>query len=278
MIILKILLWIILAVLGIILLFLILPFNADLSYIDNKFNYKVRCWFITVYSSDGKNLLSKFKKRKKKSENTDFYDDSELDTDILVTENYEEDDISFMEDIEEENSQEEISGTDNIEEISEKTEKKPDNRKKSGKSKKVQSSESEKVSDGKIEFLFDLIRSAGRPFLKLCKGIKLSQIYIDFVVADEDAYKCALNYGKISGTVYNILGWLSVIFSVKFRTVDVIPDFRSNESRWDISAKVSFRLITLVIAGIYFLITYIFRFLIPEKRQRKELKKKRGLY
>ncbi|MDE5854963.1 MAG: hypothetical protein K2H19_07890, partial [Ruminococcus sp.] len=204
-------------------------------------------------------------------ENTDF---SKPDIDNPIAEDYEEDDVSFMEDTEEENSQEEIQETDNIEKISEKSEKIPDNKKKSEKSKKVRGSEKEKVSDGKIEFLFDLIRSADRPFLKLCKGIRLSRVYIDFVVADEDAYKCALNYGKISGMVYNLLGWLNVIFSVKFRTVDVIPDFKSNESRWDISAKVSFRLITLVIAGIYFLITYIFRFLIPEKHQKKELKKK----
>lgn len=268
MIILKILLWIILAVLGIILLFLILPFSADLSYIDNKFNYKVKYCFFTVFSSDGENLLSRFRKKSKKPESSDFPESSEPDEDITLTEEYdgeEYDDIIYADNTEPESVQEESAETVDTEEIKENTEKK---------SEKTQSKEKEKTSDNRIEFLLNLIRSADRPFLHLCKGIKLSDIYIDFVVADEDAYKCALNYGKISGTVYNLLGWCSTVFSVKFRTVDVIPDFKSSKNRWDISSKISFRLITLVNAGIYFLITYIFRFLIPEKRQKKKLKKK----
>lgn len=268
MIILKILLWIILAVLGIILLFLILPFSADLSYIDNKFNYKVKYCFFTVFSSDGKNLLSKFRKKSKKPESSDFPESSEPDEDITLTEEYDEeeyDDIIYADNTEPESVQEESVETVDTEEIKEKTEKK---------SEKTQSKEKEKISDNRIEFLLNLIRSADRPFIHLCKGIKLSDIYIDFVVADEDAYRCALNYGKISGTVYNLLGWCSTVFSVKFRTVDVIPDFKSSKNRWDMSSKISFRLITLVNAGIYFLITYIFRFLIPEKRQKKKLKKK----
>lgn len=271
MIILKILLWIILIVLGIILLFLVLPLNADLSYIDNKFIYKVRYWFFTVYSSDDKSFLSKFRKKKKRTETADFSDDTETDEDIPISKDYEENDISVTEDIEEENNT--GKNSDNTEEIHKKPKKISKNKNKTEKPEKIKSSEKEKISDGKIEFLLDLIRSADRPFLKICKGIKFSNLYIDFIIADEDAYKCALNYGKISGMVYNMLGWFSVIFNVKFRTVDVVPDFRSNESRWDISAKVSFRPIILVIAGIYFLITYIFRFMIPEKRQKEELKK-----
>lgn len=274
MVVLKILLWIILIVLGIILLFLVLPLNADLSYIDNKFIYKVRYCFFTVYSSDGKSFLSKFRKNKKRTETADFSDDTETDEDIQATKDYEKNDVSVAKDNEAENNTGKNSETvDNIEEIQKKPKKIPKNKNKKEKTEKVQNSEKEKISDGKIEFFLDLIRSADRPFLKFCKGIRLSNVYIDFIVADEDAYKCALNYGKISGMVYNMLGWFSVIFNVKFRTVDIVPDFRSNESRWDISAKVSFRPITLVIAGIYFLITYIFRFVIPEKRQKEELKK-----
>lgn len=271
MIILKILLWIIFAVFGVILLFLVLPLNTDLSYIDNRFIYKVRYGFFTFYSSEGKSFLSKFKKKKKKSESTDFYNDTEIYEDISISEGYEENDDSVTEDIEEENNT--GKNSDNTEEIQKKAEKISKNKNKTEKHKKVQNSKKEKNYDGKIEFLFDLIRSADRPFLRICKGVKLRNVYIDFIVADEDAYKCALNYGKISGMVYNMLGWFSVVFSVKFKTVDVIPDFKSSESRWDMSAKVSFRPITLVIAGIYFLITYIFRFMIPESRQKEELKK-----
>ena len=125
----------------------------------------------------------------------------------------------------------------------------------------------------KLEALLDLWRAADRPVLKILKGVKLYELYIDFIIANEDAYKCALNYGRISGALFNLLGWLSVLFTVKLKTVDVNAGFALDKSRWDASVKVSFRLGTLVIAGIWFLITYIFRYFIPGKLQAKKLQK-----
>lgn len=125
----------------------------------------------------------------------------------------------------------------------------------------------------KLEALLDLWRAADRPVLKILKGVKLYELYIDFIIANEDAYKCALNYGRISGALFNLLGWLSVLFTVKVKTVDVNAGFALDKSRWDASVKVSFRLGTLVIAGIWFLITYIFRYFIPGKLQAKKLQK-----
>ena len=45
MIILKILLWILLAILGIIIVVCVIPADVDFSYIDGKMKYKVKIWF-----------------------------------------------------------------------------------------------------------------------------------------------------------------------------------------------------------------------------------------
>ncbi len=62
----KIILWVLLAVLGIILLLLLLPVSVQLSYIDKEFSYSVKYSFFTIFGSDGEGLLSRFRHRKKK--------------------------------------------------------------------------------------------------------------------------------------------------------------------------------------------------------------------
>ena len=66
MIVLKILLFILLAVLGLILLVLIIPVGGEISFIGGKLKYKVSLWFINVMDSDGGGVLGWLKKRKSK--------------------------------------------------------------------------------------------------------------------------------------------------------------------------------------------------------------------
>lgn len=284
MIVLKILLWILLAVLGIILLILILPVSAKGSYIDGKLSYSVKYSFITVINSEGRGILKLFQK-KKKTEDDDFEDISPDDVEIddEVFENMDKEDseetaenqnsvneITEEASVSEEKTEEfhEAAEDTDSEEISEKEEKSDA----SEKSDDSEEKSDKKKSDGssKLEFILDLIECADRPLLKIFKGIKLSELYIDFIIANEDAYKCALNYGRICGALYTLLGWLSVLFNVKLKTIDVNPGFALSESRWDASAKISFSLITLVIAGIWFLLIYIFRIYIPSKFKKKQ--------
>ena len=66
MIVLKILLWILLAVLGVILLILWLPIRGSVSYIEGKLTYSAHYSFILLYNSDKKGLVSLVLKWKKK--------------------------------------------------------------------------------------------------------------------------------------------------------------------------------------------------------------------
>lgn len=286
MIVLKILLWIVLAILGIILLFLIIPISAEVAYIDKKFTYKIIYGFVNLHDSEKSGIASKFINRfVSKKKNNDIENVEDNIEEVLMPEPDEIYDNAWDETddiIEDAHEDTEVTETESIEEISDDTENNSEESDESEESKKEDSEGKidrflDKIDkyEGKIEILLDMLRSADRPLIHLCKGFRFSRIYIDFMIAGEDAYKCALNYGRISGAVYNLLGWFSTICTTGFETVDIFPDFKAKESRWDISVRFSFKFITPIVAGIYFLITYMFRFFIPQKWQERKLKKSR---
>ena len=283
MIVLKILLWILLAVLGIILIVLFLPIRAEASYIGKELRYKLKYSFILLYNSDKKGVIALILKWREKRKAAKVDSDSPPDG-SPPDGNSSEEVSSTAVTVQQETALstevvENASETENA--PSEEEPQKKQRKKKKGKDELPDDTEDTKEKSGlipeplleRIEFFLDIWRAADRPVLKIFKGFKISELYIDFIIANEDAYKCALNYGRISGAVYYILGWLSVMFNVKLKTVDINPGFALSEPRWDASAKLSFRPITAVIAGIGFLLTYLFRYFIPGKLQERKLKK-----
>ena len=300
MIVLKILLYILLAVLGIVLLVLITPAGGEFSYIDGKLSYKVKLWVINLMDSEGGGLYGWWKKRKaakkdkpekpkkprrvrkkksKKKEREKYEWEQELDS-IPVND---------PENCDQPSAAETAAGTSESLPCAEASgaaaeeaqEKKRDKKKK--KSKKEEDifddnedtePEEEKSSPGdKVEFLVDIWESAQRPMLKIFKGFRLKDLYIDFVIADEDAYDCALKYGRYSTLVYNGIAFFSQLFTVRLKTIDVRPQFGVSRGRWDAAGKLYFRLGTLVIAGAWFLITYFFRTFLPNWFGRRKMKK-----
>lgn len=292
MIVLKILLTILLVVFGIILLIFIIPMGGELSYIDGKLKYRVNLWIINIMDSDGGgifNWLKRKKSRKKVKPPKKKYQKPES---VLIEKNLEETEIcessepaeipaipgdsdvmesefeNGTDDAETQTSlSDEKETDDSVTEIKERSEKTS----KRKKTKKSYADNEEKDSlEKKFNMLFDVWNSAKRPVHKIFKGFKFSDFYIDFVIANEDAYKCALNYGKISAAFYRILAQMSRLFTVRLKTVDIQPGFGLSKSRWDVSFRLSLRLGTFVIAGIWFLITYIFRVFLPNKIKRKK--------
>lgn len=309
MIILKILLFILLAVLGIVLLILICPVGGELSFIEGKLKFKVNLWIINVMDSEGGGILGWLKKRKKKSKpkkakpiktNRNKKKKSVADEEYYVSEALKEieqipdadaedivstDGISEADDITADNNtgtnaadesavEEEIANDSAAAdtEISDKAEKKS----KKKKSKKTDSEDDDedkgKTLIDKIEFVLGLLQSAGGPIKKIFKGFHFRDVYIDFIIADEDAYDCAIKYGRFSGIIYNGLATLSRIFTVRLKTIDIQPGFGLKKGRWDAAFKLSFRAGTVVIAGLWFLITYIFRVFIPDKFRKRKAK------
>ncbi len=303
MIVLKILLYILLAVLGIILLVLITPAGGEFSYIDGKFSYRVKLWIINIMDSEGGGLYGWWKKRKakkkdkpqkpkkpkpvkekksKKKKEKEKYEWEQEPDDIPV--NAPATDITQPEPTEETVHEPDEAGAPSPENAAseEETGKKKDKKKKKDEDDDVIFPDEEENSDeddgkkslsDKIEFIVGIWESAQRPMLKIFKGFRLKDLYIDFVIADEDAYDCALKYGRYSTLVFNGIAFFSQLFTVRLKTVDVRPQFGVSKGRWDAAGKLYFRLGTVVIAGAWFLITYLFRSFIPEKLRKRRMKK-----
>ena len=293
LIILKILLIIVLVLLGMILLVMAMPIGADISYIDGKFTYRVRASFINIMDSDGKGIVGWIKKlkskpkkpkkpkpikekkpKKKKSVVNDeaYLEDFDFDSDddIIVPETVGEDAVHADEAVEtavtavpdkkgkkhRKKKKEEELPADPFEDVEDEPE------------------EEEKRSLGDwVELGMGVWESAQWPLLKIFKAFHFQDLYIDFVISDEDAYDCALKYGKYSGMVYNIIGFLSTVFTVRLKTVDIGCGFGLSKSKWDASCRIFFRAGSMVIAGLWFLITYLTRIFIPGKLRKMKRKK-----
>lgn len=299
MIVLKIILYVLLVIIGIIFLIFAMPVKAEAGFIDEDLKFKVKYSFITLASSEGGGVLGWLKKRRgRKSQDEDYSDYHDDDEYVSQEDDFQSDDESISESISETEIEEDEILTENTETENEEQEETAENseedtdedtdtenqedeeqeegfsddyKKDENKSeKRHQDKKSPRTLGEKVEFLLDLWRMAECPLLKIFKGIRFYDLYIDFIISDEDAYKCALTYGKVSGIVYNLIAWLSTLFTVRLQTVDINAGFGLKKSRWDTSFKVDFRLGTLVIAGIWFLFIYIFRYLIPNKRKNKK--------
>lgn len=302
MIILKILLIILLVVLGLVLLLLLLPLGAEFGYIDGKLTYKVNIWLLNVMDSDGGGLLGLLKKhkakkkhkppkakkakpkkektvkekKKKKTPSTDEFDISGdiADTDLtakIIDEVKEPQDNDTSENC---NITDYDSDTDEVVNFDKYGDNVIDDN--ADTEDDTDSSDDDDDEDqglgAKIDKLIKIWESAKKPFCHIFKGFRFSGLYIDFIIANEDAYKCALNYGKISASIYHGLALMSRIFTVKFKTVDIQPGFGLSKGRWDVSARLRFRLGTFVIAGLWFLAAYLFRIFIPEKLKKRKSK------
>lgn len=302
MIVLKILLFILLAVLGLILLTLIIPVGGEISFIGGKLKYKVSLWFINVMDSDGGGVLGWLKKRKSKKKKhkkpkskkvrtkkqKESKSSEQLQMQVTTPDSAEEtgdklseEPASFSGSISD--SDKPVLGTDlsendeNDYDIPEhddgENDDKSEKKKKKNKDKGNDSDDDEekKPLGDKIDKLVDIWGSAKNPLCLIFKAFKFSDLYIDFVIADEDACKCALNYGRISAVSYRGLALMSRIFTVRLKTVDIQPGFGMKKGKFDAAFRLRFRVGTFVIAGLWFLITYIFRVFIPGKlRSRKD--------
>lgn len=276
MIILKILLIILLAVLGIILLLLVLPIAAEASFIDKKLKYEVSFAWIPVINSEGGGLVGWFQRRRKKADLNDDDDEpplSEPADEVTVNTEPDYDDTSpqSAENEPEDNAPDNSEPPAEEEVQSAEQHDIPDDKNDSEEKSEGKGDEKKTLGD-KVGTILDIWSCAKNPAAKIFRGIHLEDIYIDFIIADTDAYKCALNYGRISAAVYNGLALLSRIFTVRFKTVDVRCGFGIEKSQWDGALRVRFCLGTAVLSGIWFIGAYVFRVLIPGKIKRKKAK------
>lgn len=282
-IILIILLVILLAVLGIILIALLMPVRIGFGFVDGKLSYSVKYGLLNIIDSNGKGIVARFLNRSKKPEKKKVDESSEEETtapendalpaeeaapicDTTVcaeTESPEESPI--QETTAETVTQAEEIDSNSTEEVSEQHDPDEEEAAPAEDDKPMK-----KTLGEKVDFILRVWRSAKKPVRRIFKGFHFKDIMIDLVIAHEDAYKCALRYGKVSGAVFNLLAFMRLVFTSKEKTVDVRAGFGMDKSRYDVSLRLWFMPMTAVISGAWFLLTYIFRIYLPDKRKLKK--------
>ncbi len=207
----------------IILIFAILlniKIKAEISYLSGEFvfNVKYMCFTIFPFKEKKKKVEKKKKSPKNKAEN--ITDEANEDT---------------------ESTSEQLPTEENDELKSKRKKKEP--------------------LSAKIDKLLDIIEKikiiwkvSKKHLCNIFKRIYIEELMIDFLIADEDAYTTAMNYGKINAAVYNLINIIRTFFTVSIKTVDIICDFDAKEPTYDFSAKITVKPSTILSAvfGILF--------------------------
>lgn len=119
----------------------------------------------------------------------------------------------------------------------------------------------------KLELLKMILKASGRGVKRILRGIRFVDLDLAIVCrSSDDAAAAAINYGKISGAVYNGLSLLRVFFTVSVKNLEVHCDFTPGKSTVDVGFAVDFRPITVLAAGIGVLV----RFFFLNRRSKKE--------
>ena len=102
---------------------------------------------------------------------------------------------------------------------------------------KKKESESEKITDslGSITDLLRLLSECAAPVRRLLKRTVIKNVELSITVASDDAARTAINYGRIYAAVANALALAGLVFTLKLKRVDVLPDFTSDKMRFDAS-------------------------------------------
>lgn len=108
-----------------------------------------------------------------------------------------------------------------------------------------------------LKFLdyIDILEKATRHFLS---KIYFQRLHLNIDVASADASKTAQMYGKLTGVVFPLLGYLDSKKKLKDGDVHIHPDFTSEKIKIVLDTEVCFRLFRAVHAGIIILI-YIYK-------------------
>ncbi len=204
--------------------------KAEISYLDSKFNFKVKYLCFTIFPFKEKKAKKEKIKKKKKESKKVHTEETEVSPNNEQTETAEQ--------------EYQTDHTEAKAETENKNKKKP----------------KEPISE-KLDKLFDIIEKvriiwsvSKRHLIKIFRHIYIEEFMIDFIIGDEDAYTAAMNYGKINAAVYNLINFIRTFFTVTIKTVDIVCDFDSKKSVYDFSTKITVKPSTILSAvfGILF--------------------------
>lgn len=185
---------------GCIVLFLIILFRQSVTVTvdyENKLDVKVKFLFFTIYPTKPKKKKPKKEKKQKKKKS------------YAVTEEKVSDSAEKSED-------KAPDASDSADKPEADTGKAADEKQKKKK---------KKFTLDDVQMVMDYVESAWPPVKKLFKKIRWYDVYVDWVVASDDAAKTALMYGGICSFLYPFFKWLTTYFTAHVKEVSVEPDF-----------------------------------------------------
>lgn len=271
-----IVLYILLGIIALIVILLHFSVRATIKASKQGVDIKVKWLFFTFYPRKPK----KPKKPKKKKGEPDAVPEQTAEQPDL-SENGIEQFIKEAEEVQEqtaaEEKTEETQDTAAKEEAATAKSEKKDNKKEKKKAKEPKPKEKPEKEKGKLAQLKDkfnaikpYIPTGWKYFKKLLKKIRFTNIEADVTVGKEDAYEAAVWYGKVQGILFGLFGWLSCIFTVKLKHVDVHCRFNEKITDGEISLKVKVRPSTMI----HIAFCLGFNFLRIWLRQRRERKRR----
>lgn len=287
-------LYIILGIIALIVILLHFSVNAYIKLDDDGFKFKLKYLFFNIYPRNKKEKKlktqnpseNKPKKEKNKVEEKfeefkdELDDDFEIESDE-ITETVEE----VSQSVPEQKQKIEISETiktDDKEikaELKEKVEvKEKTNDKIPKKIKKVKEEKKEKIkSDSKFDKLKakyykikPYIPMSWKYFKKLLKAIRITDLKLNIDVGREDAHEAAIYYGTVSGTLFNILGLLGNIFTLKVKKADVNCVFTKNTIDGNGECYVRVRPSTLIAIAVCVAVNFLIIYLKQKKTKKSE--------
>lgn len=108
----------------------------------------------------------------------------------------------------------------------------------------------EKTFGQTVELAIQLLQSILPPAVRMLSHLRFTSVRIDVSVGTDEADQTAIQYGAISAGIYNLLGALDSLFTLKVKSVDIRPDFVTGESSYRIFFKVKLRLWHILSAGV----------------------------
>lgn len=203
--------------------FLNIKIKAEISYIDGDFFFKVRYLCFTIFPF--KEKKERKKKKEKKSKKAQKLPQETVNNEVA-----------------EEKQNDAEKSNETVQTATDQTEQ-------------SQKSKKESLTD-KIDKLCDIIEKAKiiwnvskKHLLNIFKRIYIEELMVDFFIADEDAYKTAMNYGKINAAVYNLINFIRTFFTVTIKTVDIVCDFDSKKSIYNFSTQITVKPSTILSAA-----------------------------
>ncbi|MFA5659512.1 MAG: hypothetical protein WC900_09555 [Oscillospiraceae bacterium] len=245
-------------------IFIVLHFfiAAEIAAEKDKLDIKVKFLFFTLYPKKEKDKNKKAKKRKYKSKRKKL--EHELEEEKKALEN-----AIAQAAAKTENESAEAFANEVKEEYNKERQKqnKPE-KQNEGSSKKSFCEKLEQFKDiwKKIKLYSPIAKKALK---RLVKAIRIYDVDIFLAVANDDAYECAMKYGKINIIVYNVITLISLIFRVKVKRVFIESRFNSSKGDYSLKLTVKVRPSTLIAIGFCGLVNFLYVTL----KHRKELKK-----